>query len=160
MGFHPATHYLAFSPLLNPSLGAPLLSAQVTLLPAGVYVATHWAVLFQFVHMWSLLLLTSGPLVFVCSLKGEWVGGWGGWAEQRNEHCQFAHADRMIEEDSLPAGQTAAPLRMRPNSPPAPPATAAADGLWWLGEGRAVSALRRLLLLVSLAVFLLAVEER
>ena len=43
---------------------------------------------------------------------------------------------------------------------PAPPRPARADGLWWLGSGRAVNALRRLLLLASLAVFLLAVEER
>lgn len=36
----------------------------------GVYVATHWAVLFSWVHMWSLILLATGPLVFVCSLQG------------------------------------------------------------------------------------------
>lgn len=40
------------------------------------------------------------------------------------------------------------------------PPAAPADGLWWLGSGRAVNALRRLVLLASLAVFLLAVEER
>jgi hypothetical protein len=75
----------------------------VAALPVGVYVATHWAVLFSWVHMWSMILLATGPLVFVCSLQ---------------------------------------------------------DGLWWLGSGRAVNALRRLLLLASLAIFLLAVEER
>ncbi|PSC73750.1 no exine formation 1 [Micractinium conductrix] len=75
----------------------------VTCLPVGVYLATHWAVIFQWVHLWSLLLLASGPLVFVTSLQ---------------------------------------------------------DGLWWLGSGRAVTALRRLLLLASLAVFLAALEER
>ncbi len=40
------------------------------------------------------------------------------------------------------------------------PACRPADGLWWLGSGRAVNALRRLVLLASLAIFLLAVEER
>lgn len=43
---------------------------QVAALPVGVYVATHWAVLFSWVHMWSLILLATGPLVFVCSLQG------------------------------------------------------------------------------------------
>lgn len=46
-------------------------------LPAGVYVATHLAVLLQWVHIWSLALLVSGPLVFVCSLKGALAGGRG-----------------------------------------------------------------------------------
>lgn len=41
-----------------------------------------------------------------------------------------------------------------------PASTAPADGLWWLGEGRAVAALRRVVLLASLAVFLAALEER
>lgn len=55
-------------------LAAFLLAA---LLPAGAYVATHWAVLLQWVHCWSVLLLASGPLVFICSLKGAlcWGGG-------------------------------------------------------------------------------------
>ncbi|KAI3433444.1 hypothetical protein D9Q98_003258 [Chlorella vulgaris] len=75
----------------------------VTTLPVAVYFTTHWAAIFQWVHLWSLLLLASGPLLLVTSLK---------------------------------------------------------DGLWWLGEGRAVNALRRLLLLASLAVFLAALEER
>jgi hypothetical protein len=75
----------------------------VTTLPAATYLATHWAVATHWVHLWSLLLLGSGPLVFVSALR---------------------------------------------------------DGLWWLGEGRAVAALRRLLLLASLAVFLAALEER
>lgn len=75
----------------------------VTGLPVAVYLATHWAVIFSWVHIWSLLLLGSAPLVFVCSLQ---------------------------------------------------------NGLWWLGEGRAVAALRRVVLLASLAVFLAALEER
>ncbi|EFN59471.1 expressed protein [Chlorella variabilis] len=41
----------------------------VTTLPVAVYLATHWAVIFQWVHLWSVLLLASGPLVFVTSLK-------------------------------------------------------------------------------------------
>ena len=44
---------------------------------------------------------------------------------------------------------------------PAPtPSPRRPDGLWWLGSGRAVSALRRLLLLCALGGFLLALEER
>ena len=39
-------------------------------LPAAVYVATHWDVLLQMVHFWSVLLLVTGPLVFVTSLQG------------------------------------------------------------------------------------------
>ena len=49
----------------------------------------------------------------------------------------------------------------RPHTRPTPPLyLSPADGLWWLGSGRAVTALRRLLLLASLAVFLAALEER
>ena len=44
----------------------------VTLLPVSVYAATHLSVLFQWVHLWSLLLLATGPLVFITSLKGGW----------------------------------------------------------------------------------------
>ena len=47
-------------------------------LPAGVYVATHWAALFQAVHFWSLLLLVTGPLTFVCSLQGALAVGQAG----------------------------------------------------------------------------------
>lgn len=43
----------------------------VTALPAGVYVATHLAVLFQWFHLWTLLLLGAGPLLFVTCLPGE-----------------------------------------------------------------------------------------
>ena len=50
----------------------------VTLLPVSVYAATHLSVLFQWVHLWSLLLLATGPLLFVTSLKGAVVDGLGG----------------------------------------------------------------------------------
>lgn len=50
------------------------------------------------------------------------------------------------------------PLTFTPSR--APTHAPLVDGLWWLGGGRAVNALRRLLLLVALAVFLLAIEER
>ena len=80
---------LPYVPVHAPAhLPAPLQSllpgswscAQVAALPVGVYVATHWAVLFSWVHMWSLILLATGPLVFVCSLQGApgcllWVQG-------------------------------------------------------------------------------------
>lgn len=44
------------------------------LLPAGVYAATHLVVLFQWFHLWSLLLLGSGPLLFMTCLPGELAG--------------------------------------------------------------------------------------
>eukprot|EP00887_Chlorella_sp_A99_P005591 scaffold1.g5591.t1 len=49
-------------------------------LPAGVYAATHAAVLGEgWVHFWSLLLLGSGPLLFVtCLQDGLWWLGRGG----------------------------------------------------------------------------------
>lgn len=125
---------------------------MAALLPAGAYVATHWAVLLQWVHFWSLLLLASAPLVFVCSLKGARRqprrGVWVAWA-----------MSVILSVAQHPAARLA-PFHPHPASPrPAPPLPRA-DGLWWLGSGRAVNALRRLLLLVSLGVFLLAVEER
>ena len=43
---------------------------------------------------------------------------------------------------------------------PRPSAPRPADGLWWLGSGRAVGALRRLVLLLALGAFLAALEER
>lgn len=43
----------------------------VTMLPAGVYVATHLVVLVSWFHLWSLLLLGAGPLLFVTCLPGE-----------------------------------------------------------------------------------------
>ena len=76
---------------------------------------------------------------------------------------------RAASASSGPQMRTAvwADVSWPPGSPtfcslPATPLSnpAAADGLWWLGEGRAVAALRRLLLLVSLALFLAALEER
>ena len=42
----------------------------VVCLPAGVYCATHLAVLLQWFHLWSLLLLGAGPLLFVTCLPG------------------------------------------------------------------------------------------
>lgn len=59
--------------------------AQVAALPVGVYVATHWAVLFSWVHMWSLILLATGPLVFVCSLQG--APGCLLWEQVQGQRC-------------------------------------------------------------------------
>lgn len=45
----------------------------VIALPAGVYAAIHSANLFQWVHLWSILLLSAGPLLFLSALpKGLW----------------------------------------------------------------------------------------
>jgi hypothetical protein len=45
-------------------------------LPAGVYFAAHAGNIFQWVHLWSLLLVGSGPLLFVASIKDGlwWLG--------------------------------------------------------------------------------------
>lgn len=51
-------------------------------------------------------------------------------------------------------------VRITNHSTSSLPLSPCTDGLWWLGTGRAVNALRRLVLLAALAVFLLAVEER
>jgi hypothetical protein len=45
-------------------------------LPAAVYFAVHSGNIFQWVHLWSLLLVGSGPLLFVASIKDGlwWLG--------------------------------------------------------------------------------------
>jgi len=45
-------------------------------LPAAVYFAVHSGNIFQWVHIWSLLLVGSGPLLFVASIKDGlwWLG--------------------------------------------------------------------------------------
>jgi hypothetical protein len=45
-------------------------------LPAAVYFAAHSGNIFQWVHLWSLLLVGSGPLLFVASIKDGlwWLG--------------------------------------------------------------------------------------
>lgn len=45
-------------------------------LPAVTYAAVHSANIFQWVHLWSLLLVGSGPLLFVSSMKNGlwWLG--------------------------------------------------------------------------------------
>jgi hypothetical protein len=125
----------------------------VTTLPVAVYVATHLAVLAQWVHLWSVLLLASGPLVFVTSLKSEAEA----CAQGRRRVRYASRADTTWPAaqfgDSL-AGDASVSLLTVAG------VVCAAGGLWFLGEGRAVNALRRLLLLGSLAVFLAALEER
>lgn len=51
----------------------------VALLPAAVYISTHLAVLFSWFHLWSLLLLGAGPLLFVACLPGGGGTARGGW---------------------------------------------------------------------------------
>ena len=57
-------------PLQDAADGATCFVLAVAL-PVGVYAATHAAVLFQWVHLWSMLLLTCGPLLYITALPGE-----------------------------------------------------------------------------------------
>ncbi|KAK9824524.1 hypothetical protein WJX72_011089 [[Myrmecia] bisecta] len=42
-------------------------------LPGSLYAITHWTLSFHWLHFWSLLLLHSGPLLFMCVLEeGIW----------------------------------------------------------------------------------------
>lgn len=44
-----------------------------TFLPTAVYTATHSHVIFQWVHIWSIFLLASGPVLFIMSIPhGTW----------------------------------------------------------------------------------------
>ena len=70
-------------PLLQDRADSASAFVLVTCLPAAVYAATHWAVLGEhWIHFWSLLLLGSGPLLFICCLQGKdgWAAAAGGEA--------------------------------------------------------------------------------
>ncbi len=50
-----------------------LAAALVTGLPAGLYAAAHRGGLWRPVHMWSVLLLASAPVLFLACLKARWA---------------------------------------------------------------------------------------
>ncbi|WPT14438.1 hypothetical protein PSENEW3_00000568 [Picochlorum sp. SENEW3] len=72
-------------------------------MPAFVYVAAHNAVIMSWTHLWAVLLLVFGPILFMSSIP---------------------------------------------------------QGLWWMGDGPVANAMRRILVLVSLAGALSGVEGR
>lgn len=63
--------HLLFS-MQGPADGV-LAAALVTGLPAGLYAAAHRGGLWRPVHMWSVLLLASAPVLFLACLKARWA---------------------------------------------------------------------------------------
>ena len=59
------------APVAQARADAALAFLLACFLPAATYAAIHREVLGEWVHFWSLLLLATGPLLFVTSLKGE-----------------------------------------------------------------------------------------
>lgn len=45
-------------------------SLTIILLPGLTYFAGHYGVIFEYEHFWSLALLWSLPLLFICGLPG------------------------------------------------------------------------------------------
>ncbi len=56
--------------IIQGSADGALAFLMTAALPPVVYAATHHVSLFHWVHFWSLLLLGSGPLLFITILKG------------------------------------------------------------------------------------------
>jgi len=58
---------------LQSKMDAFLLAVMVLVSPAACYLGIHASVLHHWMHLWSLLILGSAPLLYICAIpRGLW----------------------------------------------------------------------------------------
>ena len=51
------------------ALDGALAAGLVTLLPLAMFLAVHWGLLADWVNLWSVILLSSGPILLITCLQ-------------------------------------------------------------------------------------------